>query len=59
MNVVVKPEFLSRHKERADSVLPKLLDVSLVAASDSMLELHSAMRYAVTNGGKRIRPTLS
>jgi len=59
MNLEIQPEFLALHKARADSMLPKLLDVSLVATSDSMLELHSAMRYAVTNGGKRIRPTLS
>ncbi|MEM7207393.1 MAG: (2E,6E)-farnesyl diphosphate synthase [Pseudomonadota bacterium] len=45
---------LTRYRERVDSVL---ID-SLPLAPKSSPQLHDAMRYAVTNGGKRVRPIL-
>ena len=43
------------YRQRVD----RCLDVALPAASEAPERLHSAMRYAVFNGGKRIRPLLA
>ena len=48
-------ELLSRYQQRVDSALLKLLPVN----SAQHTRLQTAMRYAVTNGGKRIRPFLT
>ena len=58
MDRAVQTDFLDEYKRRADEVLVSILDDNLPAEDHTLQELHSAMRYAVTNGGKRIRPTL-
>ncbi len=45
---------LADYRERVNAAL----DRCLPPAPDSSAQLHHAMRYAVTNGGKRIRPIL-
>lgn len=48
-------------EERIDAYAARVderLDVALPAASTSPGRLHEAMRYAVLNGGKRVRPLL-
>jgi len=55
----VQTNFLARYKERSDSVLERLLSESWGSDNRGIDELHEAMRYALTNGGKRVRPTLS
>jgi len=55
----VQTNFLANYKERSDSVLERLLSESWGSDNRGIDELHEAMRYALTNGGKRVRPTLS
>ncbi len=45
---------LSRHRARAN----RALEACLPAADLAPVQLHDAMRYAVLNGGKRVRATL-
>ena len=47
-------ERIDRYVERVDLALDK----ALPAASEKPERLHEAMRYAVFNGGKRVRPSL-
>lgn len=46
---------LSAYKTRVDAVL----DQCLPSTSGSTTRLQEAMRYAITNGGKRVRPVLT
>lgn len=47
-------EYLLQRQGRINGVLEKLLPL----ATEAPTNLHSAMRYAVLNGGKRLRPIL-
>lgn len=58
MDCAVQTDFLDAYKLRADGVLSRILDDNLCSEDGALLELNDAMRYAVTNGGKRVRPTL-
>ena len=55
---LVQTQFLAGYKERADKALESLLAETLHSDNRRLNELHEAMRYSLTNGGKRIRPTL-
>ena len=51
----------ARFKDRIDYYVSRVdekLDASLPAADERPARLHEAMRYAVFNGGKRVRPLL-
>lgn len=48
-------DFLARYRARSNSVLERVLP----NASPNGTRLNAAMRYAVTNGGKRVRPSLA
>ena len=51
----------ARFKHRIDDYVARVddkLDASLPAADERPARLHEAMRYAVFNGGKRVRPLL-
>ncbi len=58
MDSAVQNNFLTIYKHRADEVLARVLDENLCSSDHTLQELHDAMRYAVINGGKRVRPTL-
>ncbi len=53
MNTVQDP-LLTRYRTRADAALERRLPEAEIAPD----RLHAAMRYAVTGGGKRLRPAL-
>jgi len=46
---------LSQYKSRVDAALEQYLP----SAADGATRLQEAMRYAITNGGKRVRPVLT
>ncbi|MBA1146560.1 polyprenyl synthetase family protein [Ectothiorhodospiraceae bacterium WFHF3C12] len=50
---------LAAHRLRYTERVEKALDTVLPEAGTHPAQLHEAMRYAVFNGGKRIRPTLA
>jgi geranylgeranyl pyrophosphate synthase len=53
------PEFFEDRIATYTARVDACLDAALPAASTSPKRLHDAMRYAVFNGGKRVRPLLT
>ena len=55
----ILPSSLDAYFRDQSSRLETALDCFLPTPSQSLSQIHEAMRYAVLNGGKRIRPLLS
>lgn len=59
MQGMMEVEFdINEHLTKRSSLIDRALDEMLPPEDEPPLQLHSAMRYAVFPGGKRIRPTL-